>query len=91
MTVYHSFTKTLLLAQSCRQKPFSSKSTFPSIFFSNVFSGYRKRPVPFYLPMILDNFEKEEHASLNDISQIEIKTKQQLHWTYHPMEQMVPP
>ena len=41
--------------------------------------------------MILDNFEKEEHASLNDISQIEIKTKQQLHWTYHPMEQMVRP
>ena len=31
------------------------------------------------MPMILDNFEKEEHASLNDISQIEIKTKQQLH------------
>ena len=29
--------------------------------------------------MMLDNFEKEEHASLNDISQIEIKTTQQLH------------
>lgn len=85
--IYYNFTFSSILLSKIVLKEIK----FYIQFFFWRFQGYRKKPVPFYLPMILDNFEKEEHASLNDISRIEIKTKQQLRWSYHPMDQMVCP